>query len=275
MDPTHDAPAPQAEAPQISLVIPVLNGSAYIADSIGRARAFLEERYHVFEIVVVDDGSTDDTAAVIEPMTDHQVRLLKLSSNRGKFGALKEGMAAANGRCRVFTDADLPYDLEAVACMVHLVNTRGFHVVVGDRTLPQSESSAATPTLRRLTTRVFSFFVRILVTGGLFDTQCGLKGFRGDVADALFPLLTDDGFSGDVELLYVALKYNLEIRRIPVQLRRSAPSTVRITAHSFQMLTRILRLRRNWTSGRYDSRPLSGLGSEGCRPTNAVGNSER
>ena len=275
MNLTHDAPAPEADVPQISLVIPVLNGGAFIADSIGRARAFLEERYRAFEIVVADDGSTDDTVAAAEAMTDHRVRLLKLSLNRGKFGALKEGMAAARGRCRVFTDADLPYDLEAVADMVHLVNSRGFHVVVGDRTLPQSESSAAKPALRRLTTRVVSFFVRLLVTGGLFDTQCGLKGFRGDVADALFPLLTDNGFSGDVELLYIALKYNLEIRRIPVQLRRSAPSTVRITAHSLPMLTHILRLRRNWTSGRYESARLSSLCAEIRRPTGAVGSSEK
>jgi hypothetical protein len=104
--------------------------------------------------------------------------------------------------------------------------------------------------------------VRMLVTGGLFDSQCGLKGFRSDVAEALFPLLTHNGFSGDVELLYIALKHNLSIRRIPVRLQGSSPSTVKLTIHSLPMLGRILGLRRNWTSGRYDSEVLSGLGSQ-------------
>ena len=73
---------------------------------------------------------------------------------------------------------------------------------------------------------MFSFLVRMLVTGELFDTQVGFKAFRGDVAAALFPLLTDDGFAGDVELLYIALKYNLAIRRIPVRLLRTGSAAV-------------------------------------------------
>ena len=171
-------------------------------------------------------------------------------------------MAAASGRCRVFTDADLPYDLEAVPYIVDLVTNGGFHVVVGDRTLPESCSLTRTDVTRQLSSRIFSFSVRMLVTGGLFDSQCGLKGFRSDVAEALFPLLTHSGFSGDVELLYIALKHNLSIRRIPVRLQGSSPSTVKLTSHSLPMLGRILGLRHNWVSGRYDSEVLSGLGSQ-------------
>jgi hypothetical protein len=134
--------------------------------------------------------------------------------------------------------------------------------VVGDRTLPESCSLNQTDVARQISSRAFSFFVRMLVTGGLFDSQCGLKGFRTDVAEALFPLLTHSGFSGDVELLYIALKHNLSIRRIPVRLQGSSPSTVTLTIHSLPMLGRILGLRHNWTSGRYDSVMLSGLGSQ-------------
>jgi len=246
----------------ISLIIPVCNGADFIADTVTSSRDFLTGRRLNFEIVVIDDGSSDDSADAVRPLTDERVSLIELSPNRGKFGALMLGMAEARGACRIFTDADLPYDLEAIPYIAQLVNEGGFHVVVGDRTLPESCSATQTRLSRRLSSRIFSFCVRMLVTGGLFDSQCGLKGFRADVAEAVFPLLTDPSFSGDVELLYIALKHNLSIRRIPVRLRASSKSTVRLTIHSLPMLGRILRLRHNWTSGRYDSLELSRLGSQ-------------
>ncbi len=246
----------------LSLVVPVLNGRAFIAESVGRLRGFLATRVPASEIVVVDDGSTDGTAEALRPLEGEAVRVIRLESNAGKYGALKVGMAACCGRCRIFTDADVPYDLEALPFVSDLVNARGVHVVVGDRTLPESSYHERIPALRRVGTRAFSFFVTLLVTGGLFDTQCGLKGFRADVADALFPLLLDSGFSGDVELLYVALKYNLEIRRIPVRLRRAAPSTVRLGAHAVAMTRRIAALPWNWQHGRYESAALRAIASQ-------------
>jgi len=258
----RDPPRQPSSTLDVSLVIPVCNGADFVGDSVTRARNYLAQRCPAFEIVVVNDGSSDDTAAKVQPMTDNRVRLITLPSNAGKFAAVVAGMAATSGRCRVFTDADLPYDLEAIPYIVDLVANGDFHVVAGDRTLPESCSLTQTDVARQLSSRVFSFFVRMLVTGGLFDSQCGLKGFRSDVADALFPLLTHSGFSGDVELLYIALKHNLSIRRIPVRLQQSSPSTVKLTIHSLPMLIRILGLRHNWTSGRYDSEVLSGLGSQ-------------
>jgi len=258
----RDLPHQPSRTLDVSLVIPVCNGADFVGDSVARARDFLAQRCPDFEIIVVDDGSSDGTAAKVQPMTDDRVHLITLPSNEGKTAAVIAGMAAASGRCRVFTDADLPYDLEAVPYIVDLVTNGGFHVVVGDRTLPESCSLTRTDVTRQLSSRIFSFSVRMLVTGGLFDSQCGLKGFRSDVAEALFPLLTHSGFSGDVELLYIALKHNLSIRRIPVRLQGSSPSTVKLTIHSLPMLGRILGLRRNWTSGRYDSEVLSRLGSQ-------------
>jgi hypothetical protein len=171
-------------------------------------------------------------------------------------------MAAAKGECRVFTDADLPYDLEAVPYIAELISGHGWDLVVGDRTLPESTTHANNRFARKLSSRAFAHFVRLLVTGGLFDSQCGIKGFRGEVADALFPLVTDDSFSGDVELLYIALKHNLAIRRIPVRLQRAAPSTVRLGSHSLPMLVHILKLRRNWNRGAYGSEELKRIASQ-------------
>ena len=247
-------------SPDLSVVLPVYNGAATIARSVASLEEALARRSGTWEIVVVDDGSTDGTAARVPP--SERVTLVALPENRGKFGALKAGMAAASGRCRIFTDADVPYDLEALDYVASLVLARGFHVVVGDRTLAGSIYGERLPRTRAVASPVFSLLVRLLVTGGLFDTQCGLKGFRGDVADALFPLLTVDGFAGDVELLYVALKYNLEIKRIPVRLARHEGSTIRFAVHAPRMLLDAFLLKGKWERGRYRSEALARIGAQ-------------
>jgi dolichyl-phosphate beta-glucosyltransferase len=238
---------------EVSVVIPAYNSESFIRANIETLRGFCRKSFRTYEIIVVDDGSRDGTREVLETLKGRDVRVVALDRNRGKFGALQAGMALARGRCRIFTDADLPYDLAALPYIVRLVNERGMHIVIGDRNLPQSVYDINTNWLRNASTKVFSFFVYMMVTGGLFDTQCGLKGFRADVAEALFPLVTDWGFSGDVELLYIALKYNLEIKRIPVRLESHGPSTVRLFRQATRMLGRISQLRINWNRGRYAS----------------------
>lgn len=248
--------------PDISLVIPIYNGEAFLTESLTTVEKFFDDAGLDAEIIAVDDGSTDRTPEILSSHPEGRLEIVRLAGNRGKFAAIKAGMATARGNSRIFTDADLPYDLDAIPYMVSLLADKDFHVVVGDRTLPESEMGIDQPLLRRLGTRVFSFSVRMLVTGELFDTQVGLKAFRGDVASALFPLLTDDGFAGDVELLYIALKYNLAIRRIPVRLLRTGPSTVSVAGHSIPMLTRIAGLRHRWASGIYDSDSLKTIASQ-------------
>jgi dolichyl-phosphate beta-glucosyltransferase len=246
-----------AEAlPDLSLVLPVFNAAGFVERSLAEADGFLGGASLSWEIVAVDDGSTDGTAERLAASRAKNLKIVSLPENLGKFGALKAGMRASRGRCRLFTDADLPFDLDAVPYMARLVNDRGFHIVTGDRTLAGSDYRPHVSRRRDAASVAFSFFVRLLVTGGLFDTQCGLKAFRSDVADALFPLLEESGFAGDVELLYIALKYNLEIKRVPVRLRRSGQSTVHLGLDSLRMLGHIASLRRAWDSGRYRSPAL-------------------
>jgi glycosyltransferase involved in cell wall biosynthesis len=250
------------EPPDVSLVIPIFDAAHFVKQSLSEAEEFLSRGSHTWEIVAVDDGSTDATAEKLAARPSRNLKIVSLPENRGKFGALKAGMAEATGRCRIFTDADLPYDLEALPYVVSLVNERGFHVVVGDRSLSGSVYGGRLTRSRATASRAFSLLVRLFVTGGLFDTQCGLKGFRGDVAAALFPLLTVEGFAGDVEVLYVALKYNLAIRRIPVRLRRQQESTIRFGAHAPAMLLDALRLRGKWVRGLYESEGLRRLSAQ-------------
>lgn len=247
----------------LSVIVPVFNGADFIASSVELLHSYLSKSIPAeFEIVVVNDGSTDSTRDVLESLAIPNCSAIHLPQNKGKFGAISAGMLAASGHCCVFTDGDIPYDLDAIRYMYELIDKRAFHVVVGDRTLKHSEYLQQQSPLRAAITPIFSTFVRLIVTGGLHDTQCGLKAFRGDVAQAIFPLLQDQSFSGDVELLYLALKYNLEVKRIPVRLRRNAPSSVRVLGHGIRMFFRICRLRGTWDSGRYHSDVLEKISDQ-------------
>ena len=247
----------------LSLVIPIYNDAPHAANSAQLVHSYLSSLPNLsFEIIFVDDGSSDATSDVIRSLNLKDLRVITLPANQGKFGAIKVGMSAAVGDCRIFTDGDIPYELEAINYIYSIISKRQVHVVVGDRNLRGSEYAEQLSPIRSVVTHIFTFFVRSLVTAGLFDTQCGLKGFRGDVATALFPMLRDNGFSGDVELLYICLKYNLEIKRIPVRLRRSSPSTVRVVNHGLRMLRRISRLRRSWRKGYYYSEKMEKIADQ-------------
>ena len=248
--------------PEVSVVVPVYNGGPFIQSRLESLLAFLKPRYTCCEIIVVNDGSTDDTPERLAELHCDRLQILHLHDNLGKFAAIKAGMALARGRARLFIDADIPFRLEAIPYMVDLILSRGFHVVIGDRTLSESCYASEISLSRRVASRFFSGLVRLLVTGGLFDTQCGLKGFRADVAELLFPLLTLRGFAADVELLYIALKYNLEIKRVPVYYVPSQQSSIHLVSHSLKMFARIISLPAKWNRGLYESKPLRELSAQ-------------
>lgn len=253
-----------AGEPDLSVVVPVYEAAPFLRDRIAHLVAALERVELPWEIVLVDDGSADGTREVIDALAreDSRIAAVSLPVNRGKYGALAAGMARTRGRACVFMDADIPYALDVLAPMARLVLDQGFHVVVGDRTLPGSSYAEHIGPVRRVATGAFTLTVRLLVTGGLHDTQCGLKAFRGDVARTLFPLLRETGFAGDVELLYVALKYNLAIRRVPVRLEHQGPSSVSPVRHGAAMFRSLLPLRSRWTRGVYRSEALERIARE-------------
>jgi dolichyl-phosphate beta-glucosyltransferase len=246
----------------VSVVLPAYNVAAFIEQRLGVLCDFLEASGLTYEVIVVDDGSSDDSAERIRLLDRDCTRVLRRPRNAGKYAALAFGMAACRGRCCLFTDADVPYDLSALPRMVDLVLGRGFHVVVGDRTLPGGSYSEHLGPLRWLATQIFTAFVRLFVTGGVPDTQCGFKAFRADVARYLFPLLHEQGFAGDVEILYIALKYNLAIRRLPVQLVHHGRSSVRPVRDGLSMMRAVLALAGRWRAGAYASAELEALGRD-------------
>ena len=214
----------------------------------------LDESGLAWEVIVVDDGGGDFDPR--EWRGSPNVRLLTHSVNRGKGAAVRTGMLAARGQARIFTDVDLPFGTELLPVMQAYLRDGGFHLVIGDRTLPESSYHQSIAVTRRMASALFTGFVGRIVTGGFFDTQCGLKGLRGDVADALFPILRLDRFAFDVELVYVALKHRLDIKRIPVQLLHNETSSVRLIRDSARGAVDVGRIKANQLRGHYRSQAL-------------------
>jgi dolichyl-phosphate beta-glucosyltransferase len=212
----------------------------------------------MWEVLVVDDGGGDFPADAW--LSDHRIRLVSLSPNQGKGAAVKAGVLAATGRVRVYTDVDLPYGARLIPAAADYVLHGGFHLVVGDRNLREARHAVDLGLSRRALSAVSKTFVGVLVTGGYFDTQCGFKAIRGDVADLLFPMLRIRRFAFDVELVYLALRFNCDVKRIPVSLMSSQEdSTVRPVRDGFRSGLDVLGIKGRSVRGQYECAPLQEL----------------
>ncbi len=241
--------------PTVSLVIPAYDSARYLNDNVLRVREFFGRAGIDGEIIVADDGSTDGTADSVTE--SERTRVLRLRHG-GKGAAVRAGMAATSGAIVGFTDADLPYGLGPLPLAMSYVRDRRFHAVIGDRTLPGS-SYESTGLLRTALSEFASLSFRTLVTGGIYDTQCGFKFFRGDVGREVFRLSRIRGFAIDVEVIYLLLKYRLDIKRIPVRLERNEASSVRVIRDSAAAFRDIASIRWSWATGRYRAPLLADL----------------
>lgn len=250
----------------LSVILPCYKAAELARRSVMRLTHALAGRIPSYEIIVVDDGIGDCEPMLRDLPTGPggQVHVITLPQNRGKGGAVAAGMKSASGLVRVFTDIDIPYGTTPVMLIESLIRTRDFHMVIGDRTFPQSRYETELPFGRKLASGIFSKVTATMVTGGFFDTQCGLKGFRGDIAEALFGLQTVERFAFDVELIYLALTYGLEIKRIPVVLERNSTSSVKLIRDSARTFMDVARIKLHQLRGDYDSDALRGLVAREC-----------
>ena len=230
--------------PELSVVIPCYNGGALIERSVDELSQHLASGGRSWEIVLVDDGSTDGTGEIMDRIADDPaIVAVRLPANRGKGHAVAEGMAVARGACRVFTDVDLPYRLDAIDRCAEQVLDRGAHAVFGNRLLADSESSAQ-PRLRRWAGRVVRWAMGSILGRTDVDTQCGLKAFSGELAEVLFPMLQIEGFLFDAEATLLLTRAGLPISFVPVELRGHTASTVGF------LKTGISTVREAWSIGR-------------------------
>jgi dolichyl-phosphate beta-glucosyltransferase len=243
--------APPGEL-RLSVVVPAYHEGGHIAGTVARLRDALEPAVGGtgMEVVVVDDGSDDGTAAVAEAAG---ARVLRHPVNRGKGAAVRTGILGATGRAVVITDADLSYPPELILDVLAGLEG-GWDVVVGSRGHPDSVD-AGRSALRALSSRLFNALTVAVLLGRYRDTQCGLKGFRADVARVLFGRTRLDGFAFDVEILHLIERYRLSLLEIPVRVEASGSSTVRLGRHARNMVIDLFRVRRWSAQGAYELGP--------------------
>ncbi len=236
-------------APRLSVVIPAFNEAARLPPYLEEVVGFLEGRGEDWEVVVVDDGSTDGTAAVVRAVgvRHPHVRLLPFGRNRGKGAAVRAGMLAATGAARLFTDADGATPIAELK-RLEPVLAAGADVVIGSRVLLDPAVSVRARSHRVAAGRVFNWLVARLIMRGVADSQCGFKLFTAEAAETLFGALETGGFAFDVELLLRAQARGYRVVEVPVNWADQEGSKVGVLANGPGMLVQILRAR--WRMGR-------------------------
>jgi dolichyl-phosphate beta-glucosyltransferase len=240
---------------QISLIIPVYNNKKLASENVKVLFDFLGQTGRSFEIILVDDSSVPAERITADDFSS-PVTILTNEANRGKGYSVKRGMLAACGACRLFTDIDLPYELSFISESLTLIEGGQFHFVAGDRTDKQSACEVAIPFTRQLATRTLRRLVRFFLVHGVVDSQCGFKAFSGELAAALFPLLTINKFGFDVEIFYLLAKYGVPIKRLPVRFVRQGVSSVNPLTDGLVTGFDVLRIPLKWRRGRYASDKL-------------------
>jgi len=237
----------------LSVIVPSYDSAGILRRNLPLLLDYLNRQEYVWEVIVVDDGSNDGgaTGAVCRELG---CIFCTYERNRGKGAAVRTGMQAAKGRFRIFTDADIPYEPESIGTILRYLDFKEFDMAIGDRNMEGSSYHDEIPTVRKFTSIFFTWFVGTIMTANFFDTQCGIKGFRGEAADFIFKHARLDGFAFDVELIYIALKRQLEIKRIPVRLRNQEKSTVRVFRHGIAMFIDLFRIKYFNMKGYYKGR---------------------
>jgi dolichyl-phosphate beta-glucosyltransferase len=202
----------------------------------------LNNKGYKYEIIVVDDGSSDDTVAIAKAFGGN-VSVLSQSSNMGKGAAVRRGMLTATGDIRIFTDADFStpiYEIEKILPKIEA----GADICIGSRALDPSMIKEHQPFYREFMGKTFNQFVQVLFFKGISDTQCGFKGFTRAAAEKIFLKAKINGFSFDVELLYLASKAGLRVEQVSVEWYNDARSKVNPVKDSLMMLIELFRIKR-------------------------------
>ncbi len=229
---------------QLSIVIPCYNEEQRLPRTIARIERYLADKGVSYELILVDDGSSDGTRKIMDEAAERNrsVRLEALPHNRGKGRALAEGVAASRGAEILVTDADLSTPIEELD-KLRAELRKGAGVAIGSRALRGSRVEVSQPIYRVLMGKAFNILVQAVLLPGIWDTQCGFKLFRADVAHDAFAALTTDGFGYDPEVLYRAKKRGVKIAEVPVVWRNSAPTKVSPIKSSIDMFRHVMRIR--------------------------------
>jgi glycosyltransferase involved in cell wall biosynthesis len=239
--------------PELSIVIPAFNEALRLPATLERIGAYLKTCGREAEVLVVDDGSRDRTAAVAESFRD-QIPTLRVAPNgvnRGKGYSVRHGVQEARGRIVLFTDADLSAPIEEAGKLIDALNVQNCDVAIGSRAVDRSLITVHESRFREFAGIVFNKIVRLILWLPFVDTQCGFKAFRRERCAIIFEQQTIERFGFDPELLYLARHHGLRAVEIPVRWGHSPATKISMLRDSLQMFLDVFKIRWNSLLGRY------------------------
>lgn len=228
--------------PYLSLIFPAYNEEFRIAKSLGIAFEYLQKQNYSFELIVVDDGSSDSTAELVSQF-NKDIKLFRQAENLGKGAAVRRGMLEASGSFRVFSDSDLStpvYELKKILASLE----KGADICIGSRGLDSSLIKEHQPFYREFMGRFFNKIVQFYLFKGIKDTQCGFKGFRENAAIDIFSKQSIDGFSFDVEVLFLARKLGYKIEEVAVEWYNDERTKVDPIKDSTRMFFELIKIKK-------------------------------
>jgi glycosyltransferase involved in cell wall biosynthesis len=227
-----------------TFVIPAYNESVRLGPTLHALLRYTQEQNWDAEILVVDDGSTDDTAEIVREASraHEQIRLVQNPGNRGKGYSVRNGMLHARGDICLFTDADLSSPMSEAQKLFDAI-AQGADVAIGSRWLRVELQTERQPLYRQAFGRIFNLALRAILGLRFADTQCGFKAFRLDVSRPIIEAARIVGFAFDVELLYLAHQSGLRLREVPVRWDHHEGSKVHFVHDSLRMLREVIAIR--------------------------------
>ena len=240
----------------VSIVVPAYNEGTRLRDSLPKILAYLNQQFPGSELIVVDDGSTDDTAAVAQEAlaSSGTVRMgvVTYKQNLGKGRAVRLGLLASRCEVALFSDADLSTPITEAPKLVTPIFSGECDLAFGSRALDRKLIGVHQPWRREQGGRVFNLAVRLATGLPFWDTQCGFKAFRMRVCRPLIEGATIDRFGFDVELIYLAYRAGLRLREVPVRWDHYEGSKVNVFSDSFKMLSEVGLIRQQARRGVYE-----------------------
>ena len=237
--------------PFLSIVIPAHNEQHRLPGTLEQIFHFLAQQHFTYEVIVVENGSTDRTYEVARDFASRHENMTVMQSEKGKGAAVRHGMLAANGEYRFMCDADLSMPVEEIVKFIPPA-LQDFDIAIASR-----EAKGAVrynePSYRHWGGRGINFLIQTLILPGLNDTQCGFKCFRADVANDIYQRQTLDGWSFDIELLFIARRHGYRIVEIPIHWYHFSDSKVSALRDAMRMIGDIFRIHANARQGLYDA----------------------
>jgi dolichyl-phosphate beta-glucosyltransferase len=242
------------EAPELSVIIPSYNEEQRLPATLSSIAAYIRSSKRKIEVIVVDDGSRDNTVAVAEKFRNEipSLRVVSNDKNRGKGYSVRHGMQVARGEIVLFTDADLSAPIEEVEKLLPAMKTND--VAIGSRAIDRSQITVHESPFREFAGIIFNKIVRLILWLPFVDTQCGFKAFRRVPCKIIFEQQTIDRFGFDPELLYLARHHGLHAVEISVRWGHSPATKVSMMRDSLQMFVDVFAIRWNSLIGKYPRR---------------------